>query len=45
MEYTKIEVDRLNIHYQWWSKAGGGPGYKSPVEPELYIQNFYWFKD
>ncbi len=41
----KSEVDRLNIHYQWWSKAGGGPGYKSPVEPELYIQNFYWFKD
>tara|TARA_B100001057_G_scaffold187721_1_gene188499 strand:+ start:2829 stop:4514 length:1686 start_codon:yes stop_codon:yes gene_type:complete len=41
----KSEVVRLNIHYQWWSKAGGGPGYKSPVEPELYIQNFYWLKD
>lgn len=38
----KSEVGRLNTHYQWWSKAGGGPGYKSPIEPELYIQNFNW---
>ena len=38
----KTEVSALNTHYQWWSKAGGGPGYKSPIEPELYIQNFNW---
>ena len=38
----KSEVSRLNTHYQWWSKAGGGPGYKSPIEPELYIQDFNW---
>ena len=39
---SKSDVSRLNTHYQWWSKAGGGPGYKSPIEPELYIQDFNW---
>ena len=38
----KTEVAALNTHYQWWSKAGGGPGYRSPIEPEIYIQNFNW---
>ncbi len=38
----KSEVSALNTHYQWWSKAGGGPGYRSPIEKELYIQNFTW---
>ena len=30
----KSEVSALNTHYQWWSKAGGGPGYKSSIEPD-----------
>ena len=38
----KTEVSALNTHYQWWSKAGGGPGYRSLIEPEIYIQNFNW---
>ncbi len=38
----KTEVSALNTHYQWWSKAGGGPGYRSSIEPEIYIQNFNW---
>ena len=41
----KSEVSALNTHYQWWSKAGGAPGYKSPIEKELYIQNFTWFSN
>ena len=41
----KSEVSALNTHYQWWSKAGGGPGYKSSIEPELYIQNFNWISN
>ena len=41
----ETEVSRLNTHYQWWSKAGGSPGYKSPIEPEVYIQNFTWLND
>ncbi len=39
------EVSALNTHYQWWSKAGGGPGYSHGIEKELYIQNFYWFSN
>ncbi len=41
----KSEVSALNTHYQWWSKAGGGPGYRSPIEKELYIQNFNWLSN
>ena len=41
----KSEVSALNTHYQWWSKAGGGPGYRSPIEKELYIQNFDWLSN
>ncbi len=41
----KSEVSALDTHYQWWSKAGGAPGYKSPIEKELYIQNFTWFSN
>ncbi len=41
----KSEVSALNTFYQWWSKAGGGPGYKSPIEPEMYIQNFSWISN
>ncbi len=41
----KSEVNALNTHYQWWSKAGGGPGYRSSIEKELYIQNFIWLSN
>ena len=39
------EVSALNTHYQWWSKAGGGPGYSHEFEKELYIQNFNWLSN
>tara|TARA_B100000941_G_scaffold247837_1_gene193068 strand:- start:221 stop:1903 length:1683 start_codon:yes stop_codon:yes gene_type:complete len=41
----KSEVSALNKHYQWWSKAGGGPGYSHEMEKELYIQNFNWLSN
>tara|TARA_X000000950_G_scaffold254697_1_gene318684 strand:- start:2120 stop:3805 length:1686 start_codon:yes stop_codon:yes gene_type:complete len=41
----KSEVSSLNTHYQWWSKAGGGPGYSHEIEKELYIRNFYWLSN
>ena len=41
----KSEVSALNMHYQWWSKAGGGPGYSHELEKELYIQNFNWLSN
>ena len=39
------EVLRLKVHYEWWAKAGGGPGYASTIEPKEYIKNFVWLKD
>ena len=41
----KSEVSALNTHYQWWSKAGGGPGYSHEMGKELYIQNFNWLSN
>ncbi len=41
----KSEVSALNTHYQWWSKAGGGPGYNHEMDKELYIQNFNWLSN
>ena len=41
----KSEVSAANTHYQWWSKAGGGPGYSHEIEKDLYIQNFYWLSN
>ena len=35
----KTEVSALNTHYQWWAKAGGAPGYRSPIDHQVYIQN------
>ena len=40
----KSEVSALN-YYQWWSKAGGGPGYSHEIEKELYIQNLNWLSN
>ena len=41
----KSEVSALNTHYQWWSKAGGGPGYSHEIEKELYVRNFNWLSN
>ena len=41
----KSEVSALNTHYQWWSKAGGGPGYSHELEKSVYIKNFNWFSN
>ena len=41
----KSEVSALNTHYQWWSKAGGAPGYSHEIEKDLYIQNFNWLSN
>ena len=35
----------MKVHYEWWAKAGGGPGYSSEIEKDVYIKNFIWFKD
>ena len=39
------EVKRMKLHYEWWSKAGGGPGYVSEIPREKYVKNFTWFKN
>ncbi len=41
----KSEVSTLNTHYQWWAKAGGGPGYTHEMEKNLYIKNFNWLSN
>ncbi len=41
----KSEVSALNTHYQWWSKAGGGPGYSHEIDKDHYIQNFNWLSN
>jgi len=38
----KPEVKLMNTHYEWWAKAGGGPGYKADMEKQDYIKNFVW---
>jgi hypothetical protein len=39
---SKNEVRGLAVHYEWWSKAGGGPNYKADLDPKIYIKNFNW---
>ena len=39
------EVNKMNIHYEWWAKAGGGPGYSSEIPKEKYIEGFIWFEN
>ena len=39
------EVDRMKTHYEWWAKAGGGPGYVSDIEPKEYVKNFAWVEN
>ena len=38
----KKEVERMSTHYEWWAKAGGGPGYESEIKPEIYVKKFNW---
>ena len=28
----------MKLHYEWWAKAGGGPGYKSEIPKEIYVK-------
>ena len=35
----------MSIHYEWWAKAGGGPGYSHELIKSEYIENFAWFKN
>jgi len=35
------EVERMNNHYELWSKAGRGPNFIVD-NPDEYIKNFYW---
>ena len=39
------EVKIMKTHYEWWSKAGGGPGYASEIKKDEYIKNFTWLKN
>ena len=41
----KKEVAEMAVHYEWWSKAGGGPGYRSEIAKEEYVKNFVWLKN
>ena len=38
----KKEVQRMSLHYEWWAKAGGGPGYQSEIKQEDYVKKFNW---
>ena len=35
----------MAVHYEWWSKAGGGPGYRSEIKPEIYVKKFNWLNN
>ena len=39
------EVVTMNTHYEWWSKAGGGPNYSSKLSKEEYIKDFNWVQN
>ena len=39
------EVNKMKTHYEWWAKAGGGPGYRSDIIPKEYVKNFVWVKN
>lgn len=41
----KKEVERLSLHYEWWAKAGGGPGYEHEMKEDEYVKNFNWFNN
>ena len=41
----KNEVKQMKIHYEWWAKGGGGPGYSSEIKKEIYIKDFIWLNN
>jgi hypothetical protein len=41
----KNEVKKMSIHYEWWAKAGGSPGYAHELEKHEYIKNFVWLEN
>ena len=41
----KDEVRIMSIHYEWWAKAGGGPGYAHVLEKHDYVKNFVWIEN
>ncbi len=41
----KKEVKRMSLHYEWWAKAGGGPGYRSEIKQEDYVKKFNWLNN
>ena len=43
--FSKKQVNTMKLHYEWWSKAGGGPSYKHKLPKEEYVKNFKWFKN
>ena len=32
------EVKLMSTHYEWWAKAGGGPGYSHELKKDEYIK-------
>jgi len=42
---SKNEVERLSLHYEWWAKAGGGPGYEHEMKEDEYVKNFNWLSN
>ena len=39
------EVKLMSTHYEWWAKAGGGPGYSHELTKDEYIKNFIWLNN
>ena len=39
---NKQEVSQMKVHYEWWSKSGGGPNYSHELAKDEYIKNFNW---
>ena len=39
---NKQEVSQLKVHYEWWSKSGGGPNYSHELAKDDYVKNFNW---
>ena len=35
----------MKIHYEWWAKAGGGPGYSHELKKSEYVKDFNWLKN
>ncbi len=42
---NKKEVSQLKVHYEWWSKSGGGPNYSHELNKNEYIKNFNWVEN